>query len=393
MDLTFTPENEEFREKVKAWVKEAVPEEWKTTNNLLNAEERDRINQEWDKKLWEGGWAGIAWPKEYGGLGATMVELLIFYEEMAKADAPTGLFHGKSLVAPTLFEYGTEAQKQKHLPPILRGDVVWCQGFSEPNAGSDLAGLQTRAVIEGDHLIINGQKIWNTWAYLADWAFVMVRTENTTPKHRGITYVLVDLKTPGVTVRPIKQIHKEAEFCEIFFEDVQVPMEEVVGEINRGWYVSMTTLNNERSTGYLESPIRFRRQLEKLADLARNTKRNGRPLSEDPVIRQKLAKSYMEIEAFRYTVYRTISTRIRGESVGPEASTLKICFSEMNQRVSELALQIAGPYSQLLQGSRWAVDDGLWPHFFLGQRSSTIAGGTSEIQRNILGDRVLEMPR
>jgi alkylation response protein AidB-like acyl-CoA dehydrogenase len=270
---------------------------------------------------------------------------------------------------------------------------VWCQAFSEPNSGSDLAGLQTKAVVEGDYLVINGQKIWNTWAYLADWAFAMVRTENTTPKHRGITYVLLDLKSPGVTVRRIEQIHKEAEFCEIFFEDVKVPLENVVGEINRGWYVAMTTLNNERSTGYLGSPIRFRRQLEQLADLAKRTKRNGRPLSEDPVIRQKLAASYIEVASFQYAVYRTISTRFRGEQVGPEASLLKIYFSEMMQRVSELALTIEGPYSQVLQGSRWALDEGAWPHLFLSTRSGTIAGGTSEIQRNILGDMVLQMPR
>ncbi|MHB1421218.1 MAG: acyl-CoA dehydrogenase family protein [Bacillota bacterium] len=393
MDLTFTPENEKFREQVKAWVKDNLPEEWKTTNNALDQESRDRINQKWDKKLYEGGWAGISWPVEYGGMGATMVENLIFYEEMAKADAPSGLMHGKGLVGPTLFAAGSEEQKKKHLPPILRGDVIWCQGFSEPNAGSDLASLQSKAVIDGDHLILNGQKVWSTWAYLADWIFTMVRTANTTPKHRGITYVLVDLRTPGVTVRPLKQIHKEAEFCEIFYEDVRVPIENVVGEINKGWYVAMHTLNNERSTAYLSTPIRYKRQLDRLADLARQTKRNGRPLSEDSAIRQKLAQAYIEVESFRFIVYRAISTRLQGEGVGPEAAILKYYMSEMEQKMNELAMSIEGPYSQLLWGSARAIEEGYWPHVYLGNRASTIAGGTSEIQRNIIGDRVLGMPR
>ena len=393
MDLTFTEENEKFRERVISWVEKALPEEWKTTNTEHSREDQDRINHEWDKLLYKDGWAGIAWPKEYGGLEATLLEQLIFFEEMAYADAPSGLMHGKNLVGPTLFECGTEEQRKQHLPPILRGEIVWCQGFSEPNAGSDLAGLQTKAVIDGDSLVINGQKVWSTWAYLADWCFVMVRTEQTVPKHRGITYVLVDLKTPGVTVRPIKQITKDAEFCEIFFEDARVPLENVVGEINRGWYVSMTTLNNERSTAYLDSPIRFRRQLERLADLARNTRRRGRPLSEDPIIRQKLARCRIEVDSFKYLIYKTISARVRGEKVGPEASVLKLYFSEMMQRLSELAMEIEGPYSQVMHGSMRAMAEGLWPYLYLSTRSGTIAGGTSEIQRNILGDRVLEMPR
>lgn len=393
MDLTFTEENERFRERVRSWVKKAVPEEWKTTNTRHSREDRDRINQAWDRLLYKEGWAGIAWPKKYGGLEATLIEQLIFFEEMAEADAPSGLLHGKNLVGPTLFECGTEEQRKKHLPPILSGEIVWCQGFSEPNAGSDLASLQTKAVIDGDHLVINGQKIWSTWAYLADWCFSMVRTENTVPKHRGITYVLIDLKTPGVIVKPIKQITTDAEFCEIFYEDVRVPMENVVGEINRGWYVSMTTLNNERSTAYLDSPIRFRRQLEQLADLARSIKRKRRPLSEDPIIRQKLAQCRIEVESFKYLVYRTISARVRGEKVGPEASMLKLYWSEMMQRVSELAMEIEGPYSQVVKGSMRAMTGGFWPYLYLSTRSATIAGGTSEIQRNILGDRVLEMPR
>ncbi len=392
MDLTFTPEDQEFRERVREWVQKNLPEEWKDSIPRTQ-EEREIINRQWDKKLYEGGWAAIAWPKEYGGMGATLIQQLIFNEEMAMADAPEGLMHGKGMLGPTLFKFGTEEQKKKHLPPILRGDVVWCQGFSEPNAGSDLAALQTRAVIDGDHLVINGQKVWSTWGYLADWCFALVRTENTVPKHRGITYVMIDLKTPGVTVRPLDQITGVHDFCEIFFEDVRVPLENVVGEINRGWYVAMTTLTHERSTAYLGHPIRFRNQLERLADLARNTKRNGRPMSEDPVIRQKLARSFIEVESFKHIVYRTISSRVRGEEPGAEASMAKLYYSEMLQRMTELAMEIEGPYSQLVRNSKWALVEGDWQYQFLYARAATIAAGTSEVQRNILAEHILGLPR
>ncbi|MHB1128231.1 MAG: acyl-CoA dehydrogenase family protein [Bacillota bacterium] len=392
MDITFSPENELFRQEVRAWVKANLPDDWRVSVPHTQ-EERDDINQDWDKKLYQGGWAGLSWPKEYGGKGATIIEQLIFMEEMAKAEAPGGFMHGKALMAPTVMKFGTEEQKKKFLPDTLTGDVIWCQGFSEPNAGSDLANVQCKGVIDGTDLVINGQKVWATYAHRAHWCFCLVRTENTTPKHKGISFVLIDMKTPGITVRPLVQINKEHEFSELFLEDVRVPLENVVGGLNNGWYAAMTTLNHERGSSYFGSTIVMRVQLERLAQLAKTTTRNGRPAIEDDTIRQKLAQAYIDVDVFRCSVMRTVTSLIKGVEPGPESYMSKLWWSELRRRMLELAMEIEGPYSQLLSDSKWTVAGGEWPEDFLRNRAETIYAGTSEIQRNIISERVLGMPR
>lgn len=393
MDLQFSPAEEAFREKVRSWIKANLPEEWKVSNVLNDRDARDRIDQEWDKRLFKQGWAMISWPKQYGGMDATLAEQLIFYEEMARADAPKGLWHGKGLVGPTILKFGSDEQRERFIPPILRGDVFWCQAWSEPNAGSDLPNMKTRAVVDGDHLVINGQKIWSSWAHVADWCFALVRTSNTQPGYKGLTYVLIDMKTPGITVRPIKQINGDRDFGEIFFDDVRVPLTNVIGEIDKGWYAAMTTLADERTAAYFDLPIRYLRNLDQLADLARNTLRNGKPVSHDPIIRQKLAQCRIELDSFRYAVLRTVSAKMRGEEPGAESWILKVYWSEAMQRLTSLGLDIEGPYSQLLKGSDRAISHGHWPYYYLRMRAETIAAGTSDINRNTLAERILGMPR
>lgn len=393
MNLQFSAEEEAFRERVRSWIMANLPENWRVTNPRNDRDTRDRIDQEWDRLLFKQGWAMISWPKKYGGMDASLAEQLIFFEEMARADAPKGLWQGKGLVGPTILAYGTEEQKARFIPPILRGDVVWCQGWSEPNAGSDLPNLKTKAVVDGDHLVISGQKIWSTWAHIANWCYALVRTSNTQPGYKGLTYVLIDMKTHGITVRPIKQITKDRDFGEIFFDDARIPMTNVVGEIDKGWYAAMTTLADERTSAYFDLPLRHLRILDQVVDLARKTLRNGKPASEDPLIRQKLVQCRIEIDSFRYAVLRTISSKMRGEEPGAESWILKVYWTEIMQRLSSLALDIEGPYSQILKGSAWAIDYGQWPYYFLWMKSETIAGGTSDINRNTLAERILGMPR
>ena len=378
---------------VRAWIAQNLPEEWKVTNPLNDRDARDRIDQEWDRRLHARGWAMPSWPKQYGGMDASLAEQLIFFEEMAWADAPKGLWQGKGLVGPTILKFGSEAQKQRFIPPILCGDVIWCQGWSEPNAGSDLPNLRTRAVIDGDHLVISGQKIWSTWAHIANWCFALVRTSNTQPPHKGLSYVLIDMKTPGVTVRPIRQITKDRDFGEIFFDEVRIPLDNVIGGIDQGWNAAMMTLADERTSAYFDLPVRHRRIFEQVVAMAQKALRNGKPATQDPLIRQKLAQCRIEIDAFRYAVHRTVSAKIRGEEPGAESWILKVYWTEVMQRLSSVAVDVLGPHGLLLKNSDGAIDHGHWPYYYLWMKSETIAGGTSDINRNTLAERILGMPR
>lgn len=392
MDLTFSPEQEQFRSRIREWIRQNLPADWEK-NIPCSQEERDKINQAWDKRLYAGGWAGLAWPKEYGGKGASLIEQMIFMEEIALADAPHGFMHGRALLAPTLFVFGSEEQKRKYLPEILTGDTIWCQGFSEPNAGSDLGSLQCRGVVDGNELVINGQKVWATYAHVAHWCFALVRTDTNLPKHKGISFILIDMKTPGITIRPLVQLNKEHEFSELFFEDVRVPMDNVVGGLNNGWYAAMTTLNHERGSSYFGASVEVRVQLERLAKLAKTSWLHGKPAGKDAAIRQKLAQAYIDVAVFRYGVLRTVSSLLKGEDPGPVSFMAKLWSSELRRRMLELALEIEGPYSQLMHDSARAVMGGEWPEDFLRNRAETIYAGTSEIQRNILAERVLSLPR
>lgn len=392
MNANITDGESRFREELRVWLAANVPREEELGGRDLR--ERFAAMLRWQKKVFEGGWAGVAWPKEYGGRGASLLEQVIFIEEMGRAGAPPlANLLGLDLVGPTIIAYGTEAQKKRFLRNILSGDEIWCQGFSEPNAGSDLAGLRTEARLEGDHYVVNGQKIWTSYGWAADWCALAVRTDPNSAKHKGLSYLLVDMRSPGVEVRPLRQMTGESEFTEIFFNEVRVPLENVLGKVGDGWNVALGTLGHERATLGARMLIGFQKQFEQLVDQAHRIERNGRPVAQDPVLRQKLAQSYAEIEILRLNQTRYI-TRVSHTGVpGPEGSILKIFWSELNQRFQQAAQEMLGPYGQLTEKCPYAPDEGLWAYSFLRARGNTIEAGTSEIQRNIIGHFVLGLPK
>jgi len=396
MDLNLTPDEQRFRDEFRAWLESNIPEGWVKIQSHAHESSQERFEflRAWQKKMYEAGWVGIHWPIEYGGRGASLIEQTIFIEEMARAAAPPLInVLGLSLLGPTLIAYGNEDQKKRFLANILSADEIWCQGYSEPNAGSDLASLRTEAVRDGDHFVVNGQKTWTSFGHYADWCFGVVRTDADAPKHKGLTYVLIDMHSPGVKVRPLKQMTGESEFNEVFFENVRVPIENVVGRVNDGWNIAIATLMFERGTLGASLQITFKRQIERLIEIARTTDRGGRPASEDPLVRQKLAQIYTEIEIFRLNQMRTLTRMSKTGVPGPEGSIQKIFWSEMNQRMQQAAMEILGQYGQLTGESPHAIDHGSWAHGYLRSRGNTIEAGTSEIQRNIIGHFVLGLPK
>lgn len=389
MDLNLTPGEQQFRDELRAWLQTNVPPPWTGNNREDGKGEYFNFLRDWQKKVYEAGWASISWPKEYGGRGAALIEQAIFQEEWARAEAPPLInVLGLSLIGPTIIAVGSEEQKQRFLSKILSAEEIWCQGFSEPNAGSDVASLNTKATLDGDHFIVNGQKIWTSLAHAADWCLLLVRTDPHAPKHKGITALLVDMHSPGVTVRPLKQITGDASFNEVFFDNVRVPVDNVLGEINKGWTTAITTLMNERAHLGTGIYIQFKRNLDQLIARSRETRRGGGTASQDPVIRQKLAQSLIELEVFRLTTMRSLSKMHQTSTPGPEGSILKLQWSELNQRLQQTAMETLGPYAQL-----HGLDDGQWVFNYLRSRANTIEAGTSEIQRNIIAERVLGLPK
>jgi alkylation response protein AidB-like acyl-CoA dehydrogenase len=396
MDFSFTPEEEAFRAEIRAWLEENLPEGWDREGYQPpeSGPENEAFLKQWQRKLFEGGWSGIHWPKEYGGRGAGVVEQVIFNEEMARVGAPRLIgSSGVELLGPTIAAYGSEAQKKRYLPKILSGEEIWCQGFSEPNAGSDLAGLQTRADLDGDEWVVNGSKIWTSGAHRADWCALLARTDQEAPKHRGISYLLVDMKSPGIAVHPLKQINGDAGFNQVFFEDVRVPRENVLGELNRGWYMAQNTLGFERGPITLSMYIGLKRDLDALVKVARKLERNGAPAIADPVFRQRLATSYIDLEIMRFHGYRMLTEILRGNLPGADVSPPKVHWGQADQRLHETAIDLLGPFGQLAKGDEHAVRDGQFANAFLYSRATTIYGGTAQIQRNIIAERLLGMPR
>ncbi|MEA2678526.1 MAG: hypothetical protein QOK03_248 [Candidatus Binataceae bacterium] len=395
MDLSDTREEAAFREKARTWLEANLPKGVANRGFALAIDEESvRALTDWQRRLWEAGYLGLSWPKEYDGQGASMIESAIFNEEMARVRAPAPLNElGLSMGGPTILEHGTEEQKRRFLPKILSCEEVWCQGFSEPVSGSDLAALGTRAVIDGDHFVVNGQKVWTSLGHISDWCMLLVRTDADAPKHRGISYLLVDMHSPGVTVRPLRQITGEAEFNEMFFDDVRVPRENLLGPLNGGWGVALTTLMNERATLALATVMRFRNVFDDLAELGRRVIREGTCTLDPRVIRQTLAQFYVEVESMKYLAYRNFSKLTRGGTPGPEGSISKVLWSELNQRMNEFALVLQGPRAALEEGSNHAVDDGRWQYGLLRSRGNTIEEGTSEIQRSIIAERLLRLPK
>ncbi|MBI1848398.1 MAG: acyl-CoA dehydrogenase [Candidatus Rokubacteria bacterium] len=395
MDFSLTPDQEAFRERVRTWLAANIPAAWsrRAAGSEVPRPETYELGRRWQRTLHEAGFVGLTWPKEYGGQGLTLMEEMILHQEMALAKAPPVLnILGIGMGGPTIITYGTEAQKRRYPPKILSCEEIWCQGYSEPNSGSDLASLQTRAVKDGDHYVINGQKVWTSLAHIADWMMLLARTDPDAPRHKGITYFLLDMHSPGVTVKPLRQITGDPEFNEVFLDNVRVPESQILGGLNNGWQVGLTTLMYERLALGFGLQVRLRVALDALVDMARRVEKHGRAVTKDPVMRQKLAQLWIDTECLKYTGARGITRLLRGELPGPEASAGKMGWVETHQRLQELAMELQGPYAQL-RGSDWAVDGGLWQYTFLRSRANSIEGGTTEVQKNIIGERVLGLPK
>jgi alkylation response protein AidB-like acyl-CoA dehydrogenase len=390
MNFELSEQEQAFRDQLRQWLQDNLPEGWGTAvTEPVELHEKIAFLKDWTRKLHAAGYAGLNWPKAYGGAGATLMEQVIFNEEIARCKAPTA-YNGIAIgmVGPTLIEVGTEAQKQRYLSNMLNCEEIWCQGYSEPGSGSDLASLQTRAVQDGDDFIINGQKVWTSYAHDAAFCFLLVRTDVEVPKHKGLSCFIVDMKSAGITVRPLKQITGEAEFNEVFFENVRVPRENLVGELNNGWMVGIGLLIHERATTSILAQANVQMLIQELMDLARQQGRG-----DDPVIRQRLAQLYIESESIKYYGYRNLTKRLRGLPPGPEGSAHRLGLTLLSQRAHELAMELQGPYAQLMYGSPYAIQEGAWQFSFLRSRSATIAAGTAEIQRNIVAERVLGLPK
>ncbi|MGI8687663.1 MAG: acyl-CoA dehydrogenase family protein [Thermomicrobiales bacterium] len=394
MDLNYTAEDKAFRQQVRHWLEENIPKKRPETLDERRA---------WHRKLYEAGYLGMGWPKEYGGQEARPMEQAIVGEELARANAPASLNGlGIGIVAPTLIFHGTEHQKRDHVSKILTAEELWCQLYSEPNSGSDLASLQCRADRNGDEFVINGQKIWTSGAVIADWGILLARTDRSAPKHQGISCLMLDMHQPGVEVRPLKQISGSSEFCEVFFTNVRVNADNLVGEMNAGWRIAQTTLSYERGGNVLSRVVRLQEMYDRMIEVCRALKRNGKPAIEDPNVRQKLGEIYAEVEVLRYAALRLLSRLEKGQRPGPEASVSKLHYSELDKHVQELFLDILGPYGLQTGGlppdyALHADSDfgeaGSWAYSFFWSRAGTIYAGSSEIQKNILGERVLGLPK
>jgi len=391
MNFDFTEREEAFRKEVRAWLEQHLPDDLRGRAFAASRADVDEVRRlrAWQRQMAEAGYVGMDWPREFGGRGAAITEMVILYQEMARAESPQIVNRGGvSMLGPTLMKLGTPAQQKRFLRNILTADELWCQGFSEPNAGSDLANLQTRAVLDGDHFVVNGQKVWTSMGHVADWCFLLVRTDPAAAKHKGISFLLVDMKTPGITVRPLRQITGEAEFNETFFDNVRVPAENLVGKVNEGWSVAITTLAYERDLLTFIRHISLRNALHRLVKLTQSRGRNT-----DPVVRQKIAELWIGEQALQLNGYRSLTKILRGGQPGPEGSTSKLFWSQLDQELALAATQIIGPYSQIAEGSAWAPDHGQWQFYELLARGSGIRAGTTEILRNILGERVLGLPK
>ncbi|MFM7262502.1 MAG: acyl-CoA dehydrogenase family protein [Acidimicrobiales bacterium] len=406
MELDYSPEDEAFHAEIRGWLRDNLPAGWFEPGFEMTNEQRKKFNDEWPTKLFEGGWICATWPKEYGGKSLTTMQGVVLSEEFAAAKAPMRAdFFGDTLVGPTILQWGTEEQKKEFLPKILSGQMRWCQGFSEPNSGSDLASLKTEAVLDGDEWVINGQKVWTTQGHHADYCFLLTRTDKDSPKHKGISYLLVPMRQPGVEVRGIVQPDGTAEFCEVFFTNARCPKENVVGGVNNGWQVANSTLAFERG---MSATTGYRRFESEYKAMVRGAKENGS--INDPTIRQRLVQYHTKIQILRINGLRSLSTTLMGRK-DPDmmalGATNKMFWTEMHKEAMELALDINGADSMLVDS---AMGDGNWPgtarekrrpgypvsgmmSAFFFSRSETIWGGTSQIQRTIVGERVLGLPK
>jgi alkylation response protein AidB-like acyl-CoA dehydrogenase len=385
MDLTFSAEEESFRAELRAWLAAHVPAEQPEFATLAD---EVRYLVDWQRRLAGGGWVGVHWPREYGGRGATTAENYLLQEELARAQAPEIIGRiGVNLVGPTLIHYGSETQKRRYLSKILSAEELWCQLFSEPNAGSDLAALRCRAERDGDDFVVTGQKVWTSYAQFADWGILLARTDPTAPKAKGISFLIVDMHSPGIAIRPLRQMTGSDEFNEVFLEDVRVPAENLVGTLHQGWSIAQTTLSHERGTSPRQLVV-HRILLRELLALARATGADA-----DPIVRQQLAQVFIEVEMTKLYNWRTLTQLRRYGKPGPESSLVKLFWSEMSQRLHDTAMQVLGVSGQYWSGEPRAIARGRWLRSYLYYRAATIFAGTSEVQRNIIAQRVLGLPR
>jgi alkylation response protein AidB-like acyl-CoA dehydrogenase len=388
---------EPFRDEVRDWLVQNLPADWR--DRMSGADEHDHVEFQkwWFRKMMEPGYAAPHWPREWGGSGLTFAEQIVLYEEIARAGAPRLILYFVALhhVPGTLLRWGTEEQRKRHLPAILAGDEIWCQGFSEPGAGSDLASLRARAERRGDHFIVNGQETWSSNAHLARYCLLLARTDPTASKTKGISYFILDLETPGVTLRPIKQITGASHFNEIFLDDVVIPAENLVGPENGGWQVAQSTLSSERGLSVLELAERMREGFKLLLVDARRTGNDGTVPYEDDEIRRRLVQVHIRIDALRLLVNDQLSAVLRGDAVGVEPSIIKLYYSDLLREFTELGVEIGGIDAQYLQDVLMggANETGYWMQDYLYSWAWTISGGSSEIQRNIIAERGLKLPR
>jgi alkylation response protein AidB-like acyl-CoA dehydrogenase len=402
MDMAYPPAAEAFRAEVREFLADALPTDWPGIG-ALDRREAEAFALEWRRTLFEHGFLGIAWPKEYGGGGRTKLEQVVLAEELAHARVPMGRVTDTTsvkMMGNTLVRWGTEEQKQRFLPRILSGDDVWVQGYSEPEAGSDLASLRLRAVRDGSEWVVNGQKTWTSRGHEGNWIFLLARTDPDAPKNHGITFLLCPLDRPGVEVRPIRTLTGDAEFCEMFFTDARIPAENVVGEVNHGWAVATSLLGHERGEEAATNPILFRSELDRIVQLARD---HGK--DRDPVVRDRLAWCYTKVETMRFLGYRILTQYLRDGELGAEASISKLYWSEYHQHAVDLALSIMGADALVRRGRRpyrhFRTDEpgadnspNSWIDVFLmNARAGTVYAGTSEVQRNIIGETILGLPR
>jgi alkylation response protein AidB-like acyl-CoA dehydrogenase len=387
MNTRFTEEDEAFRKEIVGWLADNLSGEFAQLRGRGGPGDEHSLVEErkaWERKLGEAGWIGIALPASVGGRDLPLNQQVIFYEEYARAKAPGRMGHiGEGLLAPTVVHFGSEEQKKRILPGILNGTEIWCQGYSEPNAGSDLANVQTRAVLDGDEWVLNGQKVWTSGAEWSDWCFVVCRTDpDAQPKHRGISYILVPMDQPGVEVRPIVQMTGDAEFSETFFNDARTAADNVVGEVNGGWKVSMGTLEFERGASTLGQQMSFQNELDEIIAIA---KENG--AAEEPLIRQRIADAWIGLRIQRFNALRTLS----GDKPGPESMITKIFWATWHRDLGKLAMDVLGPHAEIAEGAPYQLSQ--LQRMYLFTRSDTIYAGSNEIQRNIISERALGMPR
>jgi len=393
VDFSYSPQEEVFRRELRSWLANNMKElpAWWAHPDVVGPEVDSREHHDftvwWHRKLHSGGYAGITWPRIYGGRGGTVMEEVIFHEEIARHRAP-GLsnVHGIGWCGPAILRFGTDEQKKRFIPRILSAEEIWCTFYSEPGAGSDMANVQTRAVEDGDYYVVNGQKVWSSHAHLADWAVLLARTDPTVPKHRGLSYLLVDMKTPGINVRPLRNITGTAEFNETFFDNVRIPKHRIIGEKNMGWYVAAGALEFERSS--LGASIARENTIRDLIAVIQRLGKN-----HDPITRQRLAQLWVEMNVTRYIGLRNLTKQLRDGRPGPEGSLGSLIGVELNQRIQDFAMQVQGPYGRLMRGSPQAIERGRWQYSFLRSRGASLETGTTEIKRNVIAQRVLGLPR